>query len=319
MRMVASHPLWVKSGDWYLSESWLFSKGAFMPVDLWLEKTAKCDFYQETKGIRTAAVSTVPAGSARAEDGSGEAFAYAWWAAAMHGFPFQWTDFHFSADRNTLTHYKDLFSGWAQLAPQQPISLSDTETVARTRLGVILLNGDGVSFGRGALLQQQTKSISLPSINENMEGWTKQFAFQQSEGGSLKVIGTTDSLHLLLEAGVAPGKWQLYIRTDAWSDNGYLVAPWQKFRADYLLEGNRLYHYSGNGDDWKWSLIKTLNAPEYTTKAIGKIVEIRLDFTDLSLEPGQIHLLQMSYLGDDRTESAIPAAGGDVPIYFLTQ
>ncbi|RAV19360.1 S-layer homology domain-containing protein [Paenibacillus contaminans] len=307
-------PSLVGEGDWYLSESWLVGKGEYMPFDLWQDKIAKSMYYQAKKGIRTAAVSTVAEDSAQADDGGSERFAFAWWAAAMYGIPMQWTDFHYSATTSTLHYYPDLAPDLDFIGTGRPIAVSPSQTIMRTGEGAISINGDGKRFGRAAYHLPTGGKKPVPG----MEGkdWASIPVYAQNGQSVLKVAGSDQSIRISL-TGLRPAvRTQLLIHTGKPAGERLNVVHWQGYKADMLLEGNRLYRYAGDGNTWEWTLIRTLDASGYAADPSGTAIGIVLDKADLSLETGELHLLQLGYISDDKPDTAIPSADHQVPMFL---
>lgn len=99
-------PPHLRSGDWYLAESWLIASGAYQRLDAWSEKADKALRYSRTKGIRIAAVSTTGLKKAGAWDYRQKKFGLGWWGAAMYGLTaWQWSDAAYGAADNVLRTY----------------------------------------------------------------------------------------------------------------------------------------------------------------------------------------------------------------------
>lgn len=310
-------PSRVREGDWYLSESWLIGAGRYMPIDEWQMKAAKSVYYQETKGIRTAVVSTTAANAAMEEDGLSAQFAFVWWAAAMYGFPFQWTDYHFSATTDKLFDYKELGTIPGAAGLVKPINVSPHQTLLRANDGgTITIHGDGKSYGNGERLSPADSHTSAINIDGTFADWSDIPVYADSGQGSLKLQRTESGIKLAA-LNVRPGaKTQLFLRVGGPSQQGLKVAHWSGYESDFLIEGNRLYRYTGVGTDWQWSLLRTLDASSYAKDGAGTSFELSLSGAELGLEPGEPYLLQAAYIGDDRTDTMIPAQDRLIP-YFL--
>jgi len=96
--------------------------------------------------------------------------------------------------------------------------------------------------------------------------------------------------------------WNIYLDTDH-DSTGY---RFNLLGADYLIQGSRLYHYTGKGDDWSWQYIR-----EVEFAILGLRVEIGIDKASLNLSPNYQALFyaasedgsQVDYLLTDITPS----------------
>ena len=142
-------PTHVGAGDWYLAESWLISSNSYLSISDWAAKADKCLTYKRNKGIETAVIATNTPNSAQPTDNATDKFKMAWWAAAMYGFPFQWSDIWYSSGNNTLNYYASpanygsSFTGDPIHNPGSAINSRTTDT------GTIYVVGDGTSTGTG--------------------------------------------------------------------------------------------------------------------------------------------------------------------------
>jgi len=96
--------------------------------------------------------------------------------------------------------------------------------------------------------------------------------------------------------------WNIYLDTDH-DSTGY---RFNLLGADYLIQGSRLYHYTGKGDDWSWQYIR-----EVEFAISGLRVEMGIDKASLNLSPNYQALFyaanedgsQVDYLLTDITPS----------------
>jgi hypothetical protein len=96
--------------------------------------------------------------------------------------------------------------------------------------------------------------------------------------------------------------WNIYLDTDH-DSTGY---RFNLLGADYLIQGSRLYHYTGKGNDWSWQFIEEI---EFAIS--GLRVEIGINKASLNLSPNYRALFyaasedgsQVDYLLTDITPS----------------
>lgn len=305
-------PSLVREGDWYLAESWLIGKGEYKPFEQWQDKVAKSLRYQAEKGIRVAAVSTAAANEAKDDDGASERFAFVWWAAAMYGIPMQWTDYHYSSTTSKLYYYADLRKDLGFIGTGRPVAVSPNQILMRTNDGVISVHGDGKRYGQASFRLPSGGEIVAAGSNGQGAGMP---AYAQDGQGVMKVSGTERSIAVALSGLKQAAKTQLMIHTGDPADHRLNAVHWQGFRADMMVEGNRLYKYTGDGSTWEWSLIRTLDAAGYKANSSGTAIELLLDKADLGLKAGEPRLMQFGFVSDDKSSTAIPSIAQPLPIF----
>jgi len=142
-------PSRVGAGDWYLAESWLIYSNTYQSISDWAVKADKCLTYKRNKGIETAVISTNAPSSAQPTDNTTDKFKMAWWAAAMYGFPFQWSDSWYSAGNNVLNLYPDAVNYGSSFIGDPVHHSASTSNYRTTDTGTIYVVGDGANTGTG--------------------------------------------------------------------------------------------------------------------------------------------------------------------------
>lgn len=143
-------PTHVGVGDWYLAESWLISSNTYLSISDWSAKADKCLTYKRIKGIETTVIATNAPNSALPTDNTTDKFKMAWWAAAMYGFPFQWSDIWYSGGNNTLNYYASPANYGTSFTGDPIHNSGSTSNYRTTDTGMISVVGNGSSAGTGA-------------------------------------------------------------------------------------------------------------------------------------------------------------------------
>lgn len=143
-------PSSVGAGDWYLAESWLVSGNGYLSISDWAVKADKCLTYKRNKGIETAVIATNKENSATPADAQTDKFKMASWAAAMYGFPFQWSDIWYSAGNNVLNLYPNPANYGTSYTGEVVHNSGSTSNSRTTDTGTITIEGNGSSTGTGA-------------------------------------------------------------------------------------------------------------------------------------------------------------------------
>jgi hypothetical protein len=113
-----------------------------------------------------------------------------------------------------------------------------------------------------------------PGDWENIK--TVYSAFSQN-AKTLKVYQSPDSLFFIINGENLHEDWQIFLNSDDDANTGYISSEWQKSGADYLVEDGSLYYYTGNGNSWDWTLIKTITSERNT-----EVLELKVGLNHLS-------------------------------------
>ncbi len=298
-----SNPSSVRAGDWYLAESWLISDNSYLSISDWAVKADKCRNYQSAKGIKTAVVSTNVASGATSGDHTTDKFKMAWWAAAMYGFSFQWTDIWYSAGNNALNYYAHLSTSYGTSFEGNPVHESSATTNFRaTNAGVIYVTGNGSTTGTGTFGVYPT--ITIDGSAADWSGITA-LSTGTSSVKSLKVTQNSDNLYLFVGGTSLNGAGvikQFYLITDNNIATGYNPTGWSSGGADYLLENNILYSYTGTGNSWSWSSVVTLSSSQYSYHAT--VIEAAVPLANLGLAIGD--KIRVGYIHNNSSTNRLP-------------
>ncbi|ASS69025.2 MULTISPECIES: hypothetical protein [unclassified Paenibacillus] len=313
----ASNPPSVTAGDYYLAESWLVSGNAYQSVSAWSAKADKALAYYRSKGVVTAALSTNAPGAAAPSDSSTDRFKMAWWAAAMYGFPFQWTDLWYSASNNTLNVYSNPSGSYGTSFLSDPVHQSGSSVNTRTsNTGTITVSGDGSSTGTGGYAAAGSSYPSI-AIDGNASDWSgiAAAASGTTTAQILKAANDASSLKLLVQGSGLNVKSQFYINADNNTATGYSPSGWTAGGADYLVENNVVYKNSGTG--WSWTAVRTLAATgsdlEFSKSA--SVIELKIPLSALGLAPGAV--VRIGYIKNDSAADRLPGANGTMPSITL--
>ncbi|MCC3374302.1 hypothetical protein [Cohnella sp. REN36] len=315
----ANNPPNTVSGDYYLAESWLVSGNAYQSVSAWSAKADKALNYYRTKGVITAALATNAAGGASSADNTTDKYKMAWWAAAMYGFPFQWTDLWYSASNNTLYYYYNLSTGYGTSFTGDPVHQNNSNVNTRTsNTGTIQVTGNGSSAGTGSFSAGGGGS-TYPSItiDGSASDWTG-ISTLASGGTAVQILKATNDaadLKLLVQGSGLNVKGQFFIDADNHTGTGYSASGWAANGADFLIENNVVYRNAGAG--WNWTAVRTL-ATTGTNLEFSKntsVVELKVPLSTLGISPGAT--IRIGYIKNDSATDRLPAANGSMPSITL--
>ncbi|WP_139490389.1 hypothetical protein [Brevibacillus dissolubilis] len=313
----AAVPTKVGAGDWYLAESWLIAGGKYTSVSSWATKADKALAYHRSKGVEIAVVSTNVSRGATPTDSTTDPFKMAWWAAAMYGFPFQWTDYSYSSGNNQLHVYADPSNSYGTTFTGDPSHLNNATVNERmTDKGKIRVNGDGSTTGTGGF-----EVVTLPpgyptiTVNGDASDWSsvQAAATGTTTVTTLKAANNATNLYLLVQGTSLNVKGQFYLDTDNNNATGYLASYWTAGGADYLIENSSLYKYTGANNSWSWQFVTSLPTSQYVKNATT--VEASLPLTTLGITKGST--IRLGYIKADSRTERLPASNVGLPAVTL--
>ncbi len=155
----------------------------------------------------------------------------------------------------------------------------------------------------------QTKSMNpLPGkikVDGKVNDWTylyKELANDKLPSG-IYTAWSNNSLGLLVVNPNMGNEDIIYIDSGNENSLGYKSLPWNYPKADYLIDGETISRYIGNGSDWKWSPIG-----EVSIVKTKEILEVKIDISLFDFkQPREIGL---GFMIDD--SNCIPAEGKDM-------
>ena len=129
------------------------------------------------------------------------------------------------------------------------------------------------------------KNVVLPDgMNINIDGksddWELMNPFYTNNGQSAKEIksyNNIDSMYFVITGASLQPASQLFIDADQVPETGYAAWQWSNNGADYLIENNFLYKYSGSNHEWGWTEIGTVSLAANDT-----VVEMGFGLNQLS-------------------------------------
>jgi len=116
---------------------------------------------------------------------------------------------------------------------------------------------------------------------------------------NLSVTNDETTLYLLVEGTGLNVKGQFYINTDNDTSTGYLPTGWDSCGADYLLENNLLWLYTGANNSWSWSNLGSVNYDKNNTA-----VEAGISLSTLGVSPGDT--IGIGYIKNDSVTERLP-------------
>ncbi|WP_018753109.1 DUF4832 domain-containing protein [Paenibacillus sanguinis] len=130
---------------------------------------------------------------------------------------------------------------------------------------------------------------------------------------ALKGTRVDSTLHLLVQGSGLTDSGAFYINADNNNATGYNATGWPNSSADYLLENNTLYAYTGTGNSWSWNQVATLGTDQYAKNA--SVVEIGLPLSLIGVSSGQT--IRVGYILAGSTTERLPAENGTLPTLEL--
>lgn len=134
-----------------------------------------------------------------------------------------------------------------------------------------------------------------------------------SSVSSLKGTRSGSNLYLLAQGSGLADTGAFYLNADNNSSTGYHATGWPNSGADYLLENNLLYVYTGTGNSWSWSLVATLGASQFVKN--GSVVEAGVPLSSIGAAAGQT--VRVGYIRNGSATERLPAQNGTLPALAL--
>ncbi|WP_020620926.1 DUF4832 domain-containing protein [Paenibacillus daejeonensis] len=130
---------------------------------------------------------------------------------------------------------------------------------------------------------------------------------------TLKGTRVGSTLYLLVQGSGLTDSGAFYINSDNNAATGYNAAGWPNSGADYLLENNVLYSYTGTGNNWSWNQVAVLGTGQYAKNA--SVVEIGLPLSAIGASPGQT--LRFGYIRGGSATERLPGQNSTLPALGL--
>lgn len=113
----------------------------------------------------------------------------------------------------------------------------------------------------------KSKNTVLPDdINIKIDGKTDDwnhmsptYTNQSQTAKTFKNFNTNDSMYFAITGNGLQAATQLFIDADKDTETGYVAWQWSANGADYLIENNFLYQYTGTDHAWGWAQIGTVS------------------------------------------------------------
>lgn len=134
-----------------------------------------------------------------------------------------------------------------------------------------------------------------------------------SSVATLKGTRVDSNLYLLVQGSGLTDSGAFYINADNNTATGYNATGWPNSGADYLLENNTLYVYTGTGNSWSWNQVATLGTNQYAKNA--SVVEIGLPLSAIGVSAGQT--IRVGYILAGSVAERLPGESGTLPALEL--
>jgi hypothetical protein len=150
----------------------------------------------------------------------------------------------------------------------------------------------GVFFKPKKDILMNNVSISVDGNPDDWSNITVSYLNNSQNCKSLKYFNTYDSVYFMVQGSDINPNSQLFIDVDCNVETGYEAWQWTNNGADYLIENNVFYKYSGNDHEWAWTEVANIDFASNDS-----IVEFGLaisQFNNVPLEKS----FSMAYLND---------------------
>lgn len=164
-----------------------------------------------------------------------------------------------------------------------PISIDET-----TQLKVAIVDGgiysEPMKFEYTLPLKEH-EGINI-IVDGNSSDWDNVIALGMGSGKIFDVsaIQSTDmkKLYLMARGSDMDTTSDFYLDTDSNANTGFHVWSWTNCGADYLIENDIVYQYTGDGSSWSWDIIGTTNISKTPS-----VVETAIDLNLIGLEQAE--------------------------------
>lgn len=153
------------------------------------------------------------------------------------------------------------------------------------------------------------------TVDGSASDWSSVAAIASgsSSVATLKGLRSGNNLYLLVQGSGLTDTGAFYINADNNTATGYNATGWPSSGADYLLENNVLYQYTGSGNSWSWSQVATLGTGQYAKNA--SVVEIGLPLSSIGASSGQT--VRVGYIRNGSATERLPAQNAALPAISL--
>lgn len=153
------------------------------------------------------------------------------------------------------------------------------------------------------------------TVDGSASDWSGIAALATGSSSVSSVKGTRagSNLYLLAQGSGLTDSGAFYINADNNGSTGYQATGWPTSGADYLLENNLLYAYTGTGNSWSWSLVATLGASQFVKN--GSVVEASVPLSSIGAAAGQT--IRVGYIRNGSATERLPAQNGTLPALGL--
>ena len=136
---------------------------------------------------------------------------------------------------------------------------------------------------------QSVSHITMPplargaiTIDADVSDWANVDLFASSDVGEAKILDDNSNIYFLLEKGNTGNHTQIYLNVDNDVNTGYGgYITNSKIGAEYLIEDDRLYKSTSNGDNWAWENIGFVQRAKN-----GNVVEISISKNNVNVNLG---------------------------------
>lgn len=140
---------------------------------------------------------------------------------------------------------------------------------------ILFLKFQGIILNKGACPEKKIKELlCFYKTNPFLKNWQGITPLYTGEDNVTHFYGYQDAVvvNFLIKGNKVNRKPGIYLDTDNNALTGFNVWAWPGSGADYLVEKENVFRYTGTGTDWSWEFI---GSAEYYND--GNILEIAVD------------------------------------------
>jgi len=155
------------------------------------------------------------------------------------------------------------------------------------------------------------------TVDGNENDWQNISPYAQAPTGSLthiKVADDEETIYFYFEGGLDINN-QVLIDTDndATGNDEFILSKWQSTGFNYLIENTNLFKYNGDGEEWMWSPIGTVNLI-----TSNNVLEVSVQKSQLNNLATTIGVAANSLDADYKETGAIPTSNAGTNYLLLS-
>lgn len=149
-------------------------------------------------------------------------------------------------------------------------------------------------------------------IDGNIQEWEDTAVLATNTGTAqvLKATNHSAALYIMVNGTGLNVKSSFYLNTDNNTSTGYKILGYSMTGtgAEYLVENDGLYKYTGSGADWSWQFLGNIGIVKNSN-----VIEMRIGMSELGLKAG--NTIGIGFIQNDSTINRLPAKERAFPRY----